>query len=142
MPYHPISLIASAVALPAPWRSIVMADTFTKAKRSEIMSRIGGKDTAPELRVRRLLHALGFRFRLHRDDLPGKPDIVLPRLRKIVLIHGCFWHCHPGCPRAALPTTNAEFWQKKIDGNQARDRRVRPELKKAGWTVPVPLQFQ
>src|SRR5688572_2860168 len=101
-----------------------MADTFTKAKRSEIMSHIGGKDTAPELLVRRLLHALGFRFRLHRTDLPGKPDIVLPRHRKVVLIHGCFWHSHSGCPRAALPTTNGEFWRKKIGDNQARDRRV------------------
>jgi DNA mismatch endonuclease, patch repair protein len=119
-----------------------MADTFTKAKRSEIMSRIGGKDTAPELRVRRLLHALGFRFRLHRTDLPGKPDVVLPRHRKVVLIHGCFWHCHPGCPRAALPTTNVEFWQKKIGGNQARDRRVRRELREAGWDVLVLWQCQ
>jgi DNA mismatch endonuclease (patch repair protein) len=119
-----------------------MADTFTKAKRSDIMSRIGGKDTAPELLVRRLLHALGYRFRLHRDGLPGKPDIVLPRHRKIVLIHGCFWHGHPRCPRAALPTTNAEFWQKKIGGNKIRDRRVRRELRGLGWNVLVLWQCQ
>jgi DNA mismatch endonuclease (patch repair protein) len=114
-----------------------MVDMFTKAKRSEIMSRIGGKDTAPELRVRRMLHALGFRFRLHRDDLPGKPDIVLPRHRKILFIHGCFWHGHPGCPRSALPTTNRPFWEKKISGNRTRDRRVRGELRKLGWDVLV-----
>lgn len=119
-----------------------MADTFTKAKRSEIMSNIGGKNTAPELRVRRLLHALGYRFRLHRDDLPGKPDIVLPRHRKIVLIHGCFWHAHLGCPRAALPTTNTLFWEKKIGGNKKRDRRVVRELHTLGWDVLVLWQCQ
>ena len=119
-----------------------MADTFTKAKRSEIMSRISGKNTAPELRVRRLLHALRYRFRLHRDDLPGKPDIVLPRHRKIVLIHGCFWHGHPGCPRAALPTTNTLFWEKKINGNKTRDRQVLRQLHTQGWEVLVLWQCQ
>jgi len=119
-----------------------MADVFTTAKRSQIMSRIGGKNSAPEMRVRRLLHALGFRFRLHPTNLPGKPDIVLPRHRKVVLIHGCFWHSHPGCPRAARPTTNVEFWQKKMDGNHARDRRVLRELKKRGWSVLVLWQCQ
>jgi DNA mismatch endonuclease (patch repair protein) len=119
-----------------------MADTFTKAKRSDIMSRIGGKNTAPEMRVRRLLHALGFRFRLHRDDLQGKPDIVLPRHHKVIFVHGCFWHGHPRCRRAALPTTNVEFWQKKIGGNKARDQRVRRELKKSGWDVLVLWQCQ
>ncbi len=106
------------------------------------MSRIGGKNTAPELRVRRLLHALGFRFRLHRDDLPGKPDIVLPRHRKIVLVHGCFWHGHSGCSRATLPTTNTPFWEKKIGGNKTRDRRVRRELRALGWKVLVLWQCQ
>ncbi len=119
-----------------------MADVFSATKRSAIMARIKGRDTAPELRVRRLLHSLGFRFRCHRDDLPGKPDIVLSRHRKIVLIHGCFWHCHSGCPRAALPTTNVKFWQKKIRGNQARDQRVRRELRKLGWNVLVIWQCQ
>lgn len=114
-----------------------MADMFTPEKRSEIMSRITGRDTAPEVRVRRLLHALGFRFRLYRKDLPGKPDIVLPRHRKVVLIHGCFWHGHPGCRRAALPTTNVEFWEKKIGKNVARDRLVQAELTAAGWSALV-----
>lgn len=119
-----------------------MADVFSAAKRSEIMSRISGKDTAPEISVRRLLHAMGYRFRLHSKDLPGKPDIVLPRHRKIVLVHGCFWHSHAGCPRAALPTSNEEFWEKKINGNRARDQRVRRDLKKAGWDVLVLWQCQ
>jgi len=119
-----------------------MADVFTPAKRSAIMSRIGGKDTAPELRVRRLLHALGYRFRLHRKDLPGKPDIVLPRHRKVILVHGCFWHSHPGCPRAALPATNVEFWRTKIGKNTARDQQVRQKLAELGWSVLVLWQCQ
>jgi DNA mismatch endonuclease (patch repair protein) len=132
----------SAVPLPALWRNTVMVDTFNKAKRSEIMSRIGRKNTAPELRVRRLLHALGYRFRLHRNDLPGRPDIVLPRHRKVVLIHGCFWHGHPKCPRAALPTTNRLFWENKIHGNKARDRRVLRQLRRQGWDVLILWQCQ
>ena len=119
-----------------------MADKFTSAKRSEIMSRIGGRNTAPELRVRRLLHALGFRFRLHRDDLPGKPDVVLPRYHKIVLIHGCFWHAHAGCPRAVLPTTNTPFWERKIGDNKKRDQRVRRQLRALGWEVLTLWQCQ
>jgi DNA mismatch endonuclease (patch repair protein) len=119
-----------------------MVDTFTPEKRREIMSHIGGKDTAPELRVRRLLHALGFRFRLHRSDLPGKPDIVLPRHRKIILIHGCFWHGHPGCHRAALPTTNAAFWQAKIGKNTERDRVALEGLRGLGWDVLVLWQCE
>jgi DNA mismatch endonuclease (patch repair protein) len=114
-----------------------MTDTFSRAKRSDIMSRIGGKDTAPELRVRRLLHVLGYRFRLYRSDLPGKPDIVLPRHRKIILVHGCFWHGHSRCPRAALPATNIEFWSAKIARNVCRDRAVKKQLLRLGWHVLV-----
>jgi DNA mismatch endonuclease, patch repair protein len=121
---------------------MVLADSFTPEMRSKIMSRIGGKDTAPELRVRRLLHSLGFRFRLHRKDLAGKPDIVLPRHHKIILIHGCFWHGHPDCRRATLPATNAEFWQTKIGKNIARDLRVRQELCELGWKVLVLWQCE
>jgi DNA mismatch endonuclease (patch repair protein) len=106
------------------------------------MSRIGGKDTAPEIRVRRLLHTLGFRFRLHRTDLPGKPDIVLPKHRAIILVHGCFWHSHSGCPRAALPKTNADFWTKKIGKNIARDEQVRVKLRELGWSVLVLWQCE
>jgi DNA mismatch endonuclease (patch repair protein) len=112
-----------------------MTDVFVTAKRSEIMSRIGGKDSAPELRVRRILHAMGYRYRLHPSDLPGRPDIVLPRHRKIILVHGCFWHCHRGCPRATIPSTNVVFWKKKLSANVARDKRVERALRKLGWDV-------
>lgn len=94
-------------------------------------------DTAPEMVVRRLLHRMGYRFRLHRKDLPGSPDIVLPRYRKIVLVHGCFWHGHEGCKRAKLPTNNAGTWRAKIDGNQARDQRNLTALRNLGWDVLV-----
>lgn len=97
------------------------------------MARVGHYDTKPEQAVRKLLHAMGHRFRLHRKDLPGKPDIVLPRHKKVVFVHGCFWHGHEGCRRAARPTTNIEFWNKKLDGNAARDARVLKELKELGW---------
>ena len=122
--------------------AVSMADVFTQKKRREIMSRIGGKDTAPEIRVRRLLHALGFRFRLNRTDLPGKPDIVLPRHKKIVLVHGCFWHGHRDCLRAAIPGTNSEFWRAKIEKNKIRDRRVCAELCDLGWSVLVLWQCE
>jgi DNA mismatch endonuclease (patch repair protein) len=97
------------------------------------MSRVKGKDTKPEKLVRSLLHSMGYRFRLHRKDLPGKPDIVLPKHRKVVFVHGCFWHGHDGCPRAARPAANAEFWNRKIDGNIKRDAQKLEELKVAGW---------
>lgn len=112
-----------------------MADVFSPAKRREIMAAIKGENTAPELYVRRLLHAHGYRFRLHRDDLPGKPDIVLPRYEKVVFVHGCFWHGHRRCKRATLPKTNRTFWQKKIEGNRRRDARVKRQLRSLGWEV-------
>src|SRR3954465_5429815 len=112
-------------------------DRISPDSRSKLMSRVSGMNTRPEIAVRHLLHALGFRFRLHRKDLPGKPDIVLPRHRKVILVHGCFWHSHPRCPGAALPTTNAEFWCTKIEKNVARDKRVRSELTGLGWDVLV-----
>jgi len=119
-----------------------VADVFPPDKRAQIMGRIGGRDTKPEIRVRSLLHALGYRFRLCRRDLPGKPDIVLPRFKTVVLVHGCFWHGHPGCRRATIPTTNREFWATKIAGNQARDARVEAELKRLGWSVVVIWQCE
>ncbi len=100
-----------------------------------MMAAIRGKDTKPEMLVRRFLHANGFRFRLHRADLPGKPDIVLPRLKTCIFVHGCFWHRHPSCRYAALPKTRAEFWAAKLDGNVGRDRRATEALRNAGWTV-------
>ncbi|MFH0825096.1 MAG: very short patch repair endonuclease [Pseudomonadota bacterium] len=111
----------------------LMADVFSPEKRSSIMSKVKGANTRPELLVRSILHRMGFRFRLHRKDLPGRPDIVLPRLRKVIFVHGCFWHGHEGCPRAARPACNQEFWDRKLSGNLERDRRNMAELKALGW---------
>lgn len=99
------------------------------------MARIGPRNTAPELAVRRALHRMGYRFRLHRRDLPGKPDIVLPRLRTIFLIHGCFWHRHPGCRFAYSPKSRTVFWERKFERNVIRDQKVEQQLRDAGWTV-------
>jgi DNA mismatch endonuclease (patch repair protein) len=119
-----------------------MADVFSKKKRREIMRQIGGVDTKPERLVRSLIHNMGLRFRLHRKDLPGKPDIVLPRFHGIIFVHGCFWHGHSKCRRSALPTTNKSFWSKKIDGNKTRDARINRELKALGWNVLTVWQCQ
>ena len=98
------------------------------------MSKIKGRDTGPELTVRRLLHAMGYRFRLHRKDLPGRPDIVLPRFNKAIFVNGCFWHGHKGCRRATVPKTRKRFWREKIRKNKERDKRCIKELKKAGYS--------
>ena len=112
-----------------------MPDTVSKAKRSLIMSRVRSRDTTPELAVRRALHAAGYRYRLHRKDLPGNPDIVLPKYRTAVQVHGCFWHGHQ-CRRGnRLPSTNTEYWQAKIQRNRDRDNRVCRSLTEAGWRV-------
>ena len=99
------------------------------------MSRIRSKDTEPEMRVRRALHARGYRFRVHRIDLPGTPDIVLPRFRICVFVHGCFWHGHENCQKARLPRTRAGFWSDKIYRNQERDNRIVATLEQDGWKV-------
>jgi DNA mismatch endonuclease (patch repair protein) len=112
-------------------------DVVTAEARSALMSRIRGRDTKPELIVRRLAHALGYRFRLHRRDLPGAPDLVFPGRRKVVFIHGCFWHQHPGCRYAYKPKSNTEFWQKKFSANMERDVRVLLELRERGWSPLV-----
>lgn len=114
-----------------------MTDRLTPEKRSWNMSRIGSKNTKPELKVRKRLHALGYRFRLHRKDLPGKPDIVLPRYRTVIFVHGCFWHRHEGCAKAYRPKSRLEFWQKKFDGNVARDIRNQADLRALGWNTVV-----
>lgn len=99
------------------------------------MSRIRSKDTKPEIAVRSLLHSMGFRFRLHKGELPGNPDIVLSRLKTVVFIHGCFWHRHKGCRDNSNPATNSEFWQAKFQRNVARDKRNASALRRLGWKV-------
>lgn len=99
------------------------------------MARIGPRDTKPEIVVRRLLHGMGRRFRLHRKELPGTPDIVLPSSRKAIFVHGCFWHRHEGCPKATTPKTRTEFWQEKFSRNIERDARKEMQLRAAGWNV-------
>ena len=116
-------------------------DNRSVASRSALMSRIGQKDTAPEMIVRRMLHAMGYRFRLHRRDLPGKPDIVLPRLRKIVFVHGCFWHSH-GCKIGQPPKSRPEYWGPKLRRNRERDAEKEAELKALGWDVLTVWQCQ
>ena len=119
-----------------------MVDVHTKSQRSYNMSRIKGKDTKPELIIRSLIHRLGYRFRLHRKDLPGKPDIVLPRHKKIIFVHGCFWHMHNCKNGRVKPATRAKFWQDKRTGNKERDRRNIRALKKLGWDVLVVWECQ
>lgn len=101
------------------------------------MSRIRGKDTKPEMIVRSMVHRMGFRFRLHGKDLPGKPDLILPRHEKIILVHGCYWHMHRCRYGQVVPKTNTEFWQAKRQGNVDRDRRNLRKLRRAGWNVLV-----
>lgn len=101
------------------------------------MSRIKGRDTKPEILVRKYLHANGFRFRLHVKDLPGKPDIVLPKYKTVVFVHGCFWHAHEGCKYFKIPDTRTEWWTDKIYGNQKRDLEHRQQLQALGWKVIV-----
>ncbi|MEM9373392.1 MAG: very short patch repair endonuclease [Planctomycetota bacterium] len=114
-----------------------MSDVLTAEQRSRCMSAIGSKDTRPERIVRSIAHRLGYRFRLHRSDLPGKPDLAFPGRKKAVFVHGCFWHQHPGCRYATRPATRASFWAAKLDGNSARDIRVQAELERLGWGVLV-----
>lgn len=115
----------------------IVVDIFTPEKRSLVMSRVRDRDTKPERIVRCLVHGMGYRFRLRRRDLPGKPDIVLPRHRKIIFVHGCFWHGHKGCPAASRPKTNVEFWTSKLDQNEERDRENVRRLLKQGWNVLI-----
>lgn len=107
------------------------------AFRSALMARIGPKDTKPEMVVRRIAHALGCRFRLQRRDLPGTPDLVFPRLGKVIFVHGCFWHRHPGCKKTSMPKTRVEFWTRKFESNVERDARKERELRQMGWDVTI-----
>lgn len=112
-------------------------DTMCSQERSAIMARIKAKNTAAEMRVRRAVYRLGFRYRLHRRDLPGTPDLVFPRLRQVVFVHGCFWHQHEGCKRAHQPKSRLEYWQPKLAKNVRRDHAYMSELQQRGWRVAV-----
>ncbi|TDQ11396.1 very short patch repair endonuclease [Pedobacter metabolipauper] len=113
----------------------MMADVHSKEVRSYNMSKIRSKDTKPELLVRKFLHANGFRYRLHVKDLPGKPDIVLPKYKTVIFVHGCFWHGHEGCRYYVVPKTNIEYWLPKIKKNICRDEMAEKALKLLGWSV-------
>jgi DNA mismatch endonuclease (patch repair protein) len=116
-------------------------DIYQRQKRSDIMSRISGKETKPEILIRKFLFANGYRFRKNVKDLPGRPDVVLSKYKTVIFIHGCFWHGHT-CKRGVLPTTNVEFWKTKIGGNVERDKRNITELEKQGWNVIVIWQCE
>ena len=112
-------------------------DTLTPGERSERMARVRGKDTGPEMRVRRLIHGMGYRYRLHRGGLPGRPDLVFASRRAVVFVHGCFWHQHPDPESrlARMPKSRQEFWLKKLRANRERDERVKAALERDGWRV-------
>jgi DNA mismatch endonuclease (patch repair protein) len=114
-----------------------MADFLTKEERSRRMAQIRSRDTAPEVSLRKALHAMGFRYRTNDPKLPGRPDIVLPRFKAVVFVHGCFWHRHAGCNIATTPKSNTEFWTAKFDRNVDRDSRVKASLVAMGWRVTV-----
>ena len=118
-----------------------MSDIYSKSKRSDIMSKISGKETKPEILVRKYLFSKGFRFRKNVKGLPGKPDIVLPKYKVIIFIHGCFWHGH-SCKRGNLPSSNIQFWENKISQNLSRDKNVTQKLKELGWKVIIIWQFE
>lgn len=119
-----------------------MADRISSDERSWMMSRVRGKDTTPERIVRSLLHKMGYRFRLHRNDLPGKPDIILPKYESVTFVNGCFWHQHEGCKRASRPNTNTAFWNAKFEATVNRDKKNIRELKNLGWRVLVVWECQ
>ncbi|WP_280176735.1 very short patch repair endonuclease [Rhizobium hidalgonense] len=112
-------------------------DIFTQEKRSQIMSRVRCGNTKPELKLRQVLHGLKYRYRLHSKELPGKPDIVFPKFRKVIFVNGCFWHQHPGCKKAALPRTNHSYWEEKLANNVKRDAATIDKLAKIGWATMV-----
>jgi DNA mismatch endonuclease, patch repair protein len=117
-------------------------DTLTANERSQLMAKIRSKNSMPEMLVRRLVHSLGYRYRLHCTDLPGTPDIVFRGLRKIILMHGCFWHGHPRCPNNRMPKSRLDFWVPKITGNRKRDLKNARELRKQGWSILVIWECQ
>lgn len=122
---------------PVPEGFVGAAEAPPTSQRSALMGRVRGKNTSPEIAVRRAAHALGLRFRLHRRDLPGRPDLVFPKHRLAIFVHGCFWHRHEGCKRATIPKTRQDFWLGKFADNEARDQRVTALLRDAGWRVEI-----
>ena len=112
-------------------------DTLSRSKRSWLMGRVPSKDTKPEMVVRRAVHSLGYRYRIHRAELPGRPDLVFSGRKVVIFVHGCFWHRHPGCRKATTPASNREYWLPKFRENKSRDKRKARELKKLGWRVVV-----
>ncbi len=112
-------------------------DTLSPAERSKRMSRVRGKDTKPELRVRRLVHSMGYRYRLHSNELPGSPDLVFASRKKVIFVHGCFWHRHEGCSRCRLPKSKLDFWAPKLEKNRLRDIENQVKLNELGWNVLV-----
>lgn len=119
-----------------------MSDIFSKSKRSDIMSKISGKESKPEILVRKYLFAHGFRYRKNVKDLPGKPDVVLPKYKTVIFVNGCFWHGHDSCKKATLPATNTEFWREKILSNINRDKRQQQELQNKGYKVLIIWQCE
>ena len=119
-----------------------MVDSVSPEVRSRIMAQVKSKGMKPEMQVRRLLHGLGYRYRLHRKDLPGRPDIVFPSRRKIVFVNGCFWHKHAGCPRVRIPATNRDYWLAKLERNRARDERNLALLQADGWAAMTVWECQ
>ncbi|WP_073075895.1 very short patch repair endonuclease [Sporobacter termitidis] len=119
-----------------------MSDVLTPAQRHKCMSKIKGRDTKPELIVRSWLHQNGYRFRVQKADLPGKPDIVLRKFKLVIFVNGCYWHRHPECKYAATPSTNVEFWEKKFSDNRKRDMQNINNLQKLGWNVLVIWECQ
>lgn len=133
----------SPATIPLIYQSInTMADVHSKEVRSYNMSRIKGKDTKPEELVRKYLHSKGLRFRKNDKRYPGHPDIVLPKYRTIIFVHGCFWHLHENCRYAVLPKSNVDFWEQKLTGNKERDRLVKAELESQGWRVIIVWECQ
>ena len=112
-----------------------MTDHVDAQKRSAIMAAVHAKNTKPEMAVRKLVHAMGYRYRLHKKEIVGRPDLVFARRRKIIFVHGCFWHRHEGCKKASTPKTRPEFWQEKFDANVARDEQTERTLVGEGWKV-------
>lgn len=114
-----------------------MVDSINQAKRSELMARVRGKNTRPELIVRKLIFSAGYRYRLHVRNLPGTPDLVFPSRKKVIFVHGCFWHLHDNCRRARMPKSRIEFWTHKLNGNKIRDERIFRALVTAGWKIHI-----